>query len=44
MENELKNFSLSPSVSILIAGVIVAGAVMYSRGSGAQPAQHCAIR
>lgn len=40
MESETKSFTLSPSVSIIIAGVIIAGAVIYaSKQPPQQPTQ-----
>ncbi len=39
MESETKSFSLSPSVSIIIAGVIIAGAVVFASRQPAQPVQ-----
>lgn len=37
MESETKSFTLSPSVAIIIAGVIVAGAVVFASKQPAQP-------
>ncbi len=39
MESETKSFALSPSVSIIIAGVIIAGAVVYASKQSSQSAQ-----
>lgn len=44
MESETRSFTLSPSVSIIIAGVIIAGAVVYASKQPSQATQPVAAQ